>query len=134
MIEFCAQALVDDLDPFDLSASIAERGPNAGPETWQNAKDAAGSLNLDDETIEQLRDWFGEFGAWDDEDRAAWSRDEVEALTLQYIAGDLREGQALAPGNGVAGIDWAEYEELSQSGTISGNLFVHNEQLWVQLG
>lgn len=133
MIEFCAQALVDDLDPFDLSASIAERGENAARETWQNAKDAAGSLNLDDATIEQLRDWFGEFGAWDDEERAAWSRDEVEALTLQYIAGDLREGQALAPNDGVAGIDWAEYEELSQSGTISGNLFVHNEQLWVQL-
>ncbi len=133
MPDINVNCLVDDLNPFDLSASVAERGPNAGRETWGNAMEAAGSLNLDALTIEQLREFFGGFGAWDDEERAAWSHAEIEALTLQYVAGDLRELQSLCPGDGVADVDWPEAERLAEKGTVNGNLFVHDGQLWASL-
>lgn len=41
MPQLCIHRLVNDVDPRDLSASIAERGKNAGPETWSNSKACA---------------------------------------------------------------------------------------------
>lgn len=133
MPEINVNCLISDLDPSDLSASIAERGPNAGPETWANALEAAGALNLPALTLEELRDYFGSFGAWGDEERAAWSHAEIEALTLQYAAGDLRELQACCPGDGIGDIDWEEAERQAEEGRISGNLFVHDGELWASL-
>jgi hypothetical protein len=133
MPEINVNCLVTNLEPSELSASIAERGPNAGKETWNNAKAATRALRLDAGVIEELRDFFGEFGAWDDEERASWSHAEIKALTLQYCAGDLRELQSLCPGYGVGDIAWGEAERLAQEGTVSGNLFVHNGELWASL-
>lgn len=133
MLELDVSCLLNDVDPFDLSHSIAEGGQNAGAETWANAKTAAPVLTLTESEISAARDFFKEFGAWDDDEIAAWSADEVKALILQYAAGDLREVQALAPGDGLAGVDWAEAERLSEAGTLGGRLFPYGDALFISL-
>lgn len=130
MPEIDVSALIDDLDPAELSASRAERGDNAGPETWHNAKEAAPALTLSPDDLTDLRRYFGEFGAWDAEEIAAWTETEIAALVLQMAAGDLRELQSLAPGKGVAGVNWREAERLSQEGTTPGNLFPSGKKLF----
>ena len=66
-MEINVNCLVDDLNPFDLSASIAERGKNAGPETWANSMAAAQAepLDLDEDDRAEARRYFEGFGAWD---------------------------------------------------------------------
>jgi hypothetical protein len=110
-------------EPFEYSASVAERGQNAGKETWANAlaEGASAPLLKDADEIEALRDFMKGFGAWDDEEIAGWSEAECNALFIQYISGDMRELEALAmDDNGE--IDWKRAEELSQEGRINGNL------------
>lgn len=116
--------LVYDVDPFDLSASVAERGKNAGPETWANALACAGDAPLTVEDREGAKRFFRGFGAWDREEIEAWSDAELDALILQMAAGDLRELQSLCPGDGLGDVDWKEAETLMQEGTVSARLFV----------
>lgn len=40
LLEVNVSRLVNELDPSEISGSVAERGKNAGPETWANAKEA----------------------------------------------------------------------------------------------
>jgi hypothetical protein len=134
MLEVDVTRLTGELDPSDLSASQAERGRNAGPETWRNSVDAAKAKRvLRPNERQQARDYFAEFGAWTSEEIAAWKAAELDALVLQYAAGDLRELQSLAPGDGVGGIDWKEAQELSKRGTCAGNLFPDNGRLYISL-
>ncbi len=133
-MEINVNRLVTDLDPSDLSGSIAERGQNAGPETWRNSVDAAKAKRiLKPDQRDAARKYFAEFGAWSDEEIAAWSVSELDALVLQYAAGDLREAQGVAPGDGLGDVDWIEAEKLANAGTLAGNLFVHEGQLWISL-
>ena len=75
---------VTDADPFEFSASMAERGANAGRETWNNAKEYAADSPLLDtpEKLEAMREWAKETGAWNAEERAAWSEEEINAMCL----------------------------------------------------
>lgn len=135
MLEISVHRLVDDVDPSTLSASVVERGVNVGPETWSNSVACATEsplLTTDDER-RRAREFFAEFGAWDDSEISGWSNEELDALVLQYAAGDLREAQAVCPGNGLAGINWRRFAKESEAGTISGNLFLHNGELWISL-
>ena len=129
--------LVTDIEPSELSGSIAERGANAGPETWANAKAAATKQPLEISDRDGVREYFADFGAWSREEIAAWSDTELDALVLQYAAGDLRELQSLAPGDGLGGIDWALAAELAHEGTCAGNLYVSGptdaEELFISL-
>jgi uncharacterized protein (DUF2147 family) len=76
-----------------MSGSVAELGSNAARITWNNSMEyAAENIVLKTpEQVQKAKDWFGEFGAWDDDERAAWTDQEVNALLLQYAAGSLRE-------------------------------------------
>lgn len=132
MLEVNVTRLITDLDPAELSGSIAERGQNAGPETWNNSLEAAqeNPVLADDNERQQARDYFRGFGAWDSEEIAAWSDSELDALVLQYAAGSLREYQSCFPGEGLGGIDW---EELEEDGSMSGTLFAVGEVLYVSL-
>jgi hypothetical protein len=107
--------------PMDYSASVAEIGRNAGPDTWRAAKDDAPDWNfLDtDEKCQTFRDYCKGFGAWDDEERAAWSATECNALLIQMIAGDIREVPDMDP----LAWDWTFYNALVERGTISGRLY-----------
>jgi hypothetical protein len=115
---------VTDVDAFQLSASAAEMGQNAGKITWANSKAEAARAPLltTPEALEKARVWLGEFGAWDDEEIAAWSEQEVNALVIQFIAGNLREIESLCMGDD-GEIDWAKAEELSSEGRISGGIY-----------
>lgn len=89
-----------DLDQFALSHSAAEGGWNAGPETWQSALERADETPLLDtpEKLQAMRDFARESGGWSEEECAAWTDQEVNALFLQWIAGDVRQCPAVLEG------------------------------------
>ena len=60
-------------EPHFYSASIAESGPNAGPNTWRNAMNEAKEKPLltTPDQIKEFREYVKGYGAWDDEARAA---------------------------------------------------------------
>ena len=96
--------------PMDYSASRAEIGDNAGPDTWRAAQDDAED-NADLLDTEDKRDAFKEhmqaMGFSEAEDFATWSHDDLTALFMQLIAGDMRE-TGLDADSTVE--DWAAYE------------------------
>lgn len=107
---------------MDYSASVAEIGANAGHTTWTNAcEDSADYLILNsEEKLDAFRAWLKPWGAWNEEEISAFSDIELNALLLQWIAGDMRE----------SGLDidqsdngWQEYETLSSNGQCQSNLF-----------
>ena len=122
-------------EPFDFSASIAERGPNAGPDTWANAVREAKEKPLltAPDQIDEFRDYAGTFGAWDDEIRAAWSDNECNALLIQLISGDMREAgmDDCFPDE----FDWTAYQQRSEAGQISGNISKGDDgRIWYYIG
>jgi hypothetical protein len=104
----------------DYSASVAEIGDNAGTITWRNALEDSPKWNLLD--TEEKRDAFREyvkgFGAWSDDEIAGWSNVELNALFVQFVAGDVREGFERDADN-----LWENYYTLCEEGRVSGNLF-----------
>jgi hypothetical protein len=108
-------------DTWAYSGSKATHGENAGPQTWSAAKERAKDeplLKTEDE-LDAMRRWAKETGAWSKEEIAAWDADELNALFIQLVAGDMRE----------AGIDdleldddegWKEYEKWieNQGGSL----------------
>lgn len=110
-----------NLNAFNLSRSQAEAGPNAGPQSWQNAKEQAEETPLLDtpEKLQAFRDWLKPFGAWDAEEIAAMSDNDLNALFLQWVAGNTREAGA----NTLAEMDWLEYEKQAEAGQISSEIF-----------
>jgi hypothetical protein len=134
-MEINVSCLISSIDPRELSTSVAESGRDAGKNSWAAAMSAAAeSPLLTDLQRDEAREYFKGFGAWEDNEIAAWSQSEVDALVLQYCAGDLRILQDLAPGDGVGGIDWDEAESLSNAGTCSGYLYPHNGELFAYIG
>ena len=108
--------------PMDYSASVAEIGNDAGPATWAAAvEDSPDNMLL---ATEDQRDAFkahiAGFGAWSEEEIAAWTEVELNALFIQMISGDMREGD-LSPN--MTADDWVKYEERAHEGQISGNIF-----------
>ena len=94
--------------PRDYQASVAEIGEGAGAATWQAAiDDSPDYMILDDE---EKRDAFRSFvkssGGWNAEEIAAWNDTQLNALCLQWIAGDIRESMYLENDP----IDWDAYE------------------------
>lgn len=108
-------------EAFDYSASAADLGQDAGKITWRAAVDDATNVYpglLDtEEKRDAWRDDLRGFGAWEDEEIAAWSEDELTALLIQFISGDIREMEDLC------GDDWEAYRVLQERGTCSGRLY-----------
>lgn len=82
-----------ELDQFTLSHSRAEGGQNAGRETWQASLSQAEKTPLLDtpEKLDAMRDFSRASGGWTEEEVQAWTPQEVNALFLQWVAGDCRE-------------------------------------------
>lgn len=110
--------------PMDYSASVAEIGRSAGPDTWRAAcDDSADNLILDNaDKLSAFRDFVRSSGGWDDEEVAAFSGLDLNALCLQWISGDIREAQSTCRGD-TEGFDWAQYEIGAESGRHSGRLY-----------
>jgi hypothetical protein len=80
------------MDQF--SASIAESGlDNIGQVTWRNALEYAEEYPLltTPEQIEEARDYFADFGAWEDDEIQGWDENTINALLVQDIAANIRE-------------------------------------------
>lgn len=110
-------------DLFRFSHSVAEGGDNAGRNTWnaalEDAKTRRPPLLDTPEKIEAFHDWVRDFGAWDDDEIAAWSEDENNALFLQFIAGDVREAGA----DDLGSLDWDEYQKDAEAGRAPSYLY-----------
>jgi hypothetical protein len=96
-----------EYSPMDYSASVAEIGNNAGKITWNNALESSEDYSPLDtpEKLEAFRDHVEGFGAWSEEEIAAWNVTECNALFVQLVSGDIREA-----GLDVDNPDWDEYE------------------------
>lgn len=112
--------LFNSICPRDYFASVAEIGNNAGQVTWAAAcEDAADYSLLDsDEKRETFRRHVKGFGAWDDEEIRAWTDNELNALLLQMISGDMRES-----GLDQRPVDWEQYQRDCESGQCGGRIF-----------
>lgn len=130
MCEVDVTCLVSEVDPFDLSHSAAEAG---APNQWSDALEIAEGRTLPGLDVEDAKAFFEGFGAWDREEIAAWTDQEVVALTLQFAAGDLRELQSLAPGKGLGDINWKRAERLSEAGTVGGRVYASGDALFISL-
>jgi hypothetical protein len=114
------------------SASIAEVGPDAGRSTWRNACDDSEEYCLLDtpEKLEAAREYFRGFGAWSADELAAMPDREVNALLLQFIAGDIREFS-----EDVTAWDWTVYNDDAAAGRIGGNLFEGDDnRVYIYIG
>ncbi len=103
----------------DYSASCAEIGQNAGPDTWRAAMDDADDYAyINDATREAFKAFVLSSGGWNETEVNAFTDTELNALFLQWIAGDKRESDL---DNAVP--DWAQYEIDSQAGQCPSNIF-----------
>jgi hypothetical protein len=124
MCEIDITEFIANEEPFEYSASVAERGQQAGPETWRNAcvLGADKPLLTTPEHFDALRQWARDSGGWNATKRAAWSNAECNALFIQIISGDLRELKSLCS-NDDGTIDWDSARALSEAGTIGGSMY-----------
>lgn len=109
-------------EPHYYSASRAELGDNAGAITWNNALDRAEEVDLldNEEKVDAFKQFVRESGGWTYEEINTWSHAELNALFIQWISGDMREGGLHA---GMTEDDWRKYEESAITGQCSGNIF-----------
>ena len=103
------------------SASVAELGPTAARDTWQAACDDSEDYPLlqTDEQREAFRAFVRSSGGWTAEEVAAWSDTELNALCIQWVAGDLRESGLFADSDAA---DWAQYETDGSAGRVSSRI------------
>jgi hypothetical protein len=111
-----------DFDPAECSGSRAELGDDAGRITWQNSMAAAAvpPVLLDTpEKLDAMRDFARSSGGWTQEEVDAWSAQEVNALLVQWVAGDIRQAFDDAE---PADWDWVDYEKRAERGSVPSNL------------
>lgn len=88
-LEINVTELLPNFDPSTYSASNAELGEDAARITWENSLKLQTNLLKTPEQIEAFKEHLTGFGAWDD--IQSWSKQQLEALLVQLIAGDIRE-------------------------------------------
>lgn len=125
MPEIKVTHLVREVDCSEFFASVFERGENVGPETWANALEAAKEAPLlKGKEFDEARDWLRGFGAWDEEELRLKTDDEIGALVLQFIAGDIREMESLYSD------DPEGYRAAQEAGEVSGYLSLGDDGEW----
>jgi hypothetical protein len=125
-----------EMDAFNLSHSRMEGGDNAGINTWNASKEQAKETPLLDteEKLQAMREFVKESGGWDKEEIAEWDSNELNALFLQWIAGDVRELPSIeqefdendsrfSTAYSLDEIDWVKAEEMQAEGQAPSNLF-----------
>jgi hypothetical protein len=133
-------------DQFKLAHSQAEGGQNAGAETWNASLSAAEKTPILDtpEKLQAMRDFAKSSGDWNEEEIAAWTNQEINALFLQWIAVDCRECPALENGfaktdsryssaDSLSKIDWKRTRKMQESGQSSSNLFKSGRKIYFSL-
>jgi hypothetical protein len=120
MLSINITQFIADAVPQDYSASVAEIGENAGRYTWQAACEDSEDWNFldNDEKREAFRKFVQSSGGWSDEEIARWTDEELNALCIQWISGDIRECLEWD-------VDdvWLHYQELSEAGRVPSSLY-----------
>lgn len=113
------------ISPMDFSASCAEIGQTAGQDTWSAACEEAGdTILLDtDEKRDAFRSFVSDSGGWADEEISAWSDSELNALCIQWIAGDMREPVGFELNAKTTDAQWEEYQTQCEDGMCAGRIF-----------
>lgn len=110
--------------PFDMSNNRMTLGDAAGALTWAASKECAVAtqppLLATEELKQQFRDFVRSSGGWTVDEIAAWDDTELNALLLQWIAGDIREAFDDAD---FADWDWAQYEEGAKAGRLASRIY-----------
>lgn len=117
--------MINDADEMPmLSGSAAELGDNAGKITWNNSKAYAEKYPLlkTAEELKEAKDYFKSYGAWDNEEIAAWSDLDIQTLIIQEIAANIREMECFDT--------IEEYAEAVKEGEISGSLYQGDNEQW----
>lgn len=94
MIELDVTHMVEDEDEMAmLSGSQAELGKDAGKITWQNSLAYANRHPLlkTDEERDAARRHLRSYGAWSEEEIAAWDEENLQAMIVQDAACAIRE-------------------------------------------
>jgi hypothetical protein len=106
-----------------FSGSIAELGQDAGPQTWEECNDKAEEWKpLDSgDKRETFINFCSNAGFSEADDMRAWPDSELQALCIQWIAGDARE--CGIDGADLDSIDWDQIEEDRQNGQCPSSLF-----------
>lgn len=120
--------------PFELSASQAEMGAQAGRLTWQNSMKAAETTQLlnSEDAREAFKAFVRSSGGWTQPEIDAWTEQQLNALFLQWIAGDMRQ---LGIEDGSADIDWTAIGERQKEGSAPSNIFLgSDERVYFYLG
>ena len=126
MMKIDISAVVASIAPMDYSASMAEIGADAGPSTWraacEDSPDYAFLQSADE--LQAMRDFARDSGGWTVDELQAMPDDEIRALFLQWISGDLRE---MFPGRrtleGLTDAEWQDAESRQESGQCPGNIY-----------
>jgi hypothetical protein len=113
-----------NMDCFQLSHSTFEGGQDAGQETWKTSLYQAEKTPLLDnpEKLEAMREFARSSGGWDAEEITNWTDQELNALFLQWIAGECREAGA----DSLNEIDWEDYRIECEAGRLAGRLYRGN--------
>lgn len=106
--------------PMDYSASIAEIGRDAARDTWnaanENAADYSELLDTSDK-VEAFKAHMQAMGFSEADEFANWTHEQLTALFMQLIAGDMREAGLDADARAA---DWAAYDADE---SVGHNLF-----------
>jgi hypothetical protein len=118
--------------PMDYNASAAELGQNAGQITWGHAMEDAHVYQLLDD--EEKRDAFRAFvkssGGWDEDEILAFTDQELEALLLQWISGDMREAHLNYNSDDT---DWEMYQQHAEQGAVPSRLSRSGDKIYFSL-
>ena len=117
-------------DPWNCCNSAANLGQDAGELTWRASQRFAHALTLTEGQKDAFLDFVRSSGGWDDEEIAAWSDAELTALCVQWIAGDIREGFGDDLPDDPAELDWADYNERAERGSVPSTLYLHDGKLF----
>lgn len=115
-----------DFCPSDFSASAAEIGNGAGPDTWRACVEwVTDSPIFPPDELDSVRDYMRASGGWNDDEIHAMRDNELQALALQIIAGDLREGFRLKYGfvPAESELDWPVYQVGAESGRWNSTFY-----------
>lgn len=113
------------------SASKVELGEDAGKITWVNALGYANEYRMLDteDQLEAFRQFVKETGGWTQEEMSNWTNHELNALFVQFVAGDIREAGLDKPYP-----DWEQYEIDAMEGRVSSRFFMSdNNQVFYDI-
>ena len=119
-------------DPALYSASASELGQDADSITWEAAMRAATvyhHLNHS-ETLDEFRRFVRSSGGWGDDEVAAMDDATLNALFIQWVAGDMREAHLY----GTPDDDWTAYETDAMAGRVAGRLARQDGRVYFDIG